>query len=137
MSQRAGREASDCVQMLECRQLDLRHGQPPGACRTVIRAGHLDAMERLGDLSYWLCTHWPSFRRMAGVMTPEERFASNLRRYRKAAKLTQEQLAAKTELHPTEISRLERGVRNPRLATIVRLARGLGVGAEQLVAGIR
>jgi len=29
---------------------------------------------------------------MAGVMTPEERFASNLRRYRKAAKLTQEQL---------------------------------------------
>jgi transcriptional regulator with XRE-family HTH domain len=74
---------------------------------------------------------------MAGVMTPEERFASNLRRYRKAAKLTQEQLAAKSELHPTEISRLERGVRNPRLATIVRLARGLGVGAEQLVAGIR
>jgi len=74
---------------------------------------------------------------MAGVTTPEERFASNLRRYRKAAKLTQEQLAAKTELHPTEISRLERGVRNPRLATIVRLARGLGVGAEQLVAGIR
>ena len=70
-------------------------------------------------------------------MTPEERFASNLRRYRKAAKLTQEQMAAKTELHPTEISRLERGVRNPRLATIVRLARGLGVGAEQLVAGIR
>jgi len=70
-------------------------------------------------------------------MTPEERFASNLRRYRKAAKLTQEQLAAKAELHPTEISRLERGVRNPRLATIARLARGLGVGAEQLVAGIR
>jgi DNA-binding XRE family transcriptional regulator len=96
-----------------------------------------DPMERPGHLSYWLCTHWPSFRRMAGVMTPEERFASNLRRYRKAAKLTQEQLAAKTELHPTEISRLERGVRNPRLATIVRLARGLGVGAEQLVAGIR
>ena len=31
-------------------------------------------------------------------MTPEERFASNLRRYRKAAKLTQEQLAAKTDV---------------------------------------
>ena len=28
-------------------------------------------------------------------MTPEERFAANLRRYRKAARLTQEQLAAK------------------------------------------
>jgi transcriptional regulator with XRE-family HTH domain len=70
-------------------------------------------------------------------VTPEERFASNLRRYRKAAKLTQEQLAAKTSLHPTEISRLERGVREPRLGTIVRLARGLGIGAEQLLAGIR
>jgi transcriptional regulator with XRE-family HTH domain len=73
---------------------------------------------------------------MPGV-TPEERFAANLRRLRKAAKLTQEQLAAKTELHPTEISRLERAVREPRLSTIVRLAKGLGVGAEQLVAGIR
>jgi transcriptional regulator with XRE-family HTH domain len=73
---------------------------------------------------------------MPGV-TPEERFAANLRRYREAANLTQEQLAAKTGLHPTEISRLERGVREPRLSTIVRLAKGLGVAAEQLVAGIR
>jgi transcriptional regulator with XRE-family HTH domain len=70
-------------------------------------------------------------------VTPEERFAANLRRYREAAKLTQEQLSAKAGLHPTEISRLERGVREPRLGTIVRLAKGLGVAAEQLVAGIR
>ena len=70
-------------------------------------------------------------------MTPEERFASNLRRHRKAAKLTQEQLSARAGLHPTEVSRLERAVRDPRLGTIVRLAKGLGVSAEQLVAGIR
>lgn len=70
-------------------------------------------------------------------MTPEERFAANLRRCRKAAKLTQEQLSAKAGLHPTEISRLERAVRDPRLSTIARLANGLGVGADQLVAGIR
>ena len=70
-------------------------------------------------------------------MTPEEQFAVNLRRYREAARLSQEQLADKTGLHPTEISRLERAVREPRLGTIARLARGLGVGAEQLVAGIR
>jgi transcriptional regulator with XRE-family HTH domain len=73
---------------------------------------------------------------MPGV-TPEERFAANLRRYRKAAHLSQEQLADKAGIHPTEISRLERAVREPRLGTIARLARGLGVGAEQLVAGIR
>jgi hypothetical protein len=44
---------------------------------------------------------------------------------------------ARTGLHPTEVSRLERAVRDPRLGTIVRLAKGLGVTAEQLVAGIR
>jgi transcriptional regulator with XRE-family HTH domain len=70
-------------------------------------------------------------------VTPEERFAANLRKCRAGAKLTQEQLSAKTGLHPTEISRLERAVREPRLGTIVRLARGLGVSADRLVAGIR
>jgi transcriptional regulator with XRE-family HTH domain len=56
---------------------------------------------------------------------PEERFAANLRRHRKAG------------IHPTEVSRLERAVRDPRLSTIVRQAKGLGVDAEKLVAGIR
>jgi transcriptional regulator with XRE-family HTH domain len=70
-------------------------------------------------------------------VSPEERFAANLRRLRLAAGLSQEQLAGRTGLHPTEISRLERAVREPRLGTIVRLARGLGVGIDGLVAGIR
>jgi transcriptional regulator with XRE-family HTH domain len=73
---------------------------------------------------------------MPGV-TPEEQFAANLRRHRAEAMLSQEQLAEKTGLHPTEISRLERAIREPRLGTIARLAHGLGIGAEQLVAGIR
>jgi transcriptional regulator with XRE-family HTH domain len=73
---------------------------------------------------------------MAAV-TPEERFAANLRRHRAAAKLTQEQLSARAGIHPTEVSRLERAVRDPRLSTIARLAKGLGVSAEKLVAGIR
>jgi transcriptional regulator with XRE-family HTH domain len=70
-------------------------------------------------------------------VTPEERFAANLRRLRKAAGLSQEQLSGRTGLHPTEISRLERAAREPRLGTIVRLARGLEVGVESLVSGIR
>jgi transcriptional regulator with XRE-family HTH domain len=70
-------------------------------------------------------------------VTPEERFAANVRQLRKAAGLSQEDLAGRTGLHPTEISRLERAAREPRLGTIVRLARGLGVGIERLVAGIR
>ena len=70
-------------------------------------------------------------------MRPEERFAANLRRLRHEAGLSQEGLAERTGLHPTEISRLERAVREPRLGTMVRLARGLGVKVERLVSGIR
>jgi len=70
-------------------------------------------------------------------MEAEERFAANLRHLRKEAGLSQEKLAHRTGLHPTEISRLERAVREPRLGTIVRLARGLKVGVDDLVSGIR
>lgn len=70
-------------------------------------------------------------------MTAEEQFAKNLRAARTAAGLSQDQLADRTGLHPTEISRLERAVREPRLGTILRLARGLGLPAEQLMRGIR
>ena len=70
-------------------------------------------------------------------VTPEERFAANLRRQRLANGLSQEQLAAKTGLHPSEVSRLERAAREPRLGTIARLARALGVSAAKLVAGIK
>jgi transcriptional regulator with XRE-family HTH domain len=69
-------------------------------------------------------------------VTSEEKFAANLRRERNAAGLSQEQLANRSGLHPTEISRLERATREPRLGTIARVARGLGVGAENLVKGI-
>ena len=70
-------------------------------------------------------------------MQPEEQFAANLRRARNEAGLSQEQLSDLCGLHATEISRLERGVREPRLGTIVRLARGLGLRPADLLAGIR
>jgi transcriptional regulator with XRE-family HTH domain len=70
-------------------------------------------------------------------VSPEEQFARNLRRRREAAGLSQQQLANRTGLHPTEISRLERAVREPRLGTMLRLAQGLGIGIETLVADIR
>lgn len=70
-------------------------------------------------------------------MSPQERFARNLRRARKDAGISQEGLAKKTGLHSTEISRLERGLREPRLGTIAKLARGLRIGVDDLVRGIR
>lgn len=62
-----------------------------------------------------------------------EQFAANLRAQRKAANLTQQELANRAEVHPTEISRLECRRRNPRLDMIVRLARALGIPPAQLL----
>ncbi|MBD0330402.1 MAG: helix-turn-helix transcriptional regulator [Thermoleophilia bacterium] len=67
---------------------------------------------------------------------PGHRFAANLRRYRERAGLSQEGLAAACGLHRTEISLLERGGREPRLSTIVRLARALAVAPGALVEGV-
>jgi transcriptional regulator with XRE-family HTH domain len=66
-----------------------------------------------------------------------ERFASNLRDRRLAAKLSQEALGHLAGLHPTEISRLERGTRDPRLSTIVRIARALDASAAELLRDVR
>ena len=60
-------------------------------------------------------------------------FAANLRRLRRERGLSQDALAYAAELHRTEVSLLERGDRDPRLTTIVRLARGLGVPPSQLL----
>jgi DNA-binding XRE family transcriptional regulator len=125
--------------VLESRQLDLVNAGLTGPCGALVLAGELDSVEQLAKplgMRNWLCTHWLTWARMARVI-PEERFAANLRRLRTDAGMSQEQLAGRTGLHPTEISRLERAVREPRLGTIVRLARGLEVGVERLVAGIR
>jgi transcriptional regulator with XRE-family HTH domain len=68
---------------------------------------------------------------------PHEVFGRNVRRERKRASLSQEALGHACDLHPTEISRLERAVREPRLGTIVKLARALGITPAQLMDGIR
>lgn len=64
-------------------------------------------------------------------------FAENLRAARKQAGLSQEALGDATELHRTEISLLERSERDPRLATIVKLARGLSVSAADLLRDVK
>lgn len=69
-------------------------------------------------------------------MDPTAQFAENLRRLRLVAGLTQEGLSRATGIHSAEISRLERGARDPQLRTIVRLARGLGVPVGDLLSGV-
>jgi transcriptional regulator with XRE-family HTH domain len=58
---------------------------------------------------------------------PVQQFAANLRALRERAGISQEELGHQAGLHRTEISLLERAGREPRLTTIVRLARTLGV----------
>jgi transcriptional regulator with XRE-family HTH domain len=70
-------------------------------------------------------------------MEPHEQFAANLRATRDELGLSQEELGFRCGLHSTEISRLERAVREPRLSTMVRIARALDVKLADLVRNIR
>jgi transcriptional regulator with XRE-family HTH domain len=67
---------------------------------------------------------------------PQEQLGANLRRIRRAAGLSQVALSDRCGLHFTEISRLERGVRDPQLTTIVKLARGLEIAPAELLDGV-
>jgi transcriptional regulator with XRE-family HTH domain len=58
---------------------------------------------------------------------------NRLRALRHAAGLTQEELAARSELHWTYVGQVERGERNLTYKILLRLARGLGVSPAQLV----
>jgi len=69
-------------------------------------------------------------------MTPQERFSVNLRQARIKAGISQEALGEACELHRTEISLLERAGREPRLATLVKLAGALETTPAALCEGI-
>jgi transcriptional regulator with XRE-family HTH domain len=66
-------------------------------------------------------------------MDPQMQLAANLRRLRKERCWSQELLGHFAGLHPTEVSRLERGLREPRLRTVVQVAEALKVPLQELV----
>lgn len=76
------------------------------------------------------------FERKTQTLTPQERFAFNLRRARIAAGISQEELGERCDLHRTEISLLERAGREPRLGTILKLSGALRVDLTVLGDGI-
>jgi transcriptional regulator with XRE-family HTH domain len=69
-------------------------------------------------------------------VTISERFADNLARYRQERGLSQEELAARADIHRTQISLIEGGKRMPRLDTLVKLAGALGIEPGDLLDGI-
>ena len=60
----------------------------------------------------------------------------NVRRRRETRDLTQEKLAEKAGLDPTYISGIERGLRNPGIKNIARLAKALGFSTADLCKGV-
>jgi transcriptional regulator with XRE-family HTH domain len=71
-----------------------------------------------------------------GSVEVAHRFGQNLRRARRQADLSQEQLGVAAGLHRTEIGLLERGARVPRIDTLVKVASALGIAPGKLMAGI-
>ena len=66
-------------------------------------------------------------------MDVRQRLASNLRRFRKAAGLSQEDFANAHGFDRTYVSGIERGIRNPTISILERLATALGVDVVELV----
>lgn len=69
-------------------------------------------------------------------MEPKLKVGQNIRAERRRIGITQEALAERCEMHPVEVGRAERGVRDLRISTVAKLARGLQIPAGQLLDGV-
>jgi transcriptional regulator with XRE-family HTH domain len=63
-------------------------------------------------------------------------FGRNVARIRGERGFSQDTLAEKADLDRTYLSGIERGVRNPGIKSVIRIARALGVGVDQLCKGV-
>lgn len=59
-----------------------------------------------------------------------------LRRAREKAGFSQETLAERAGMHRNAVALLETGKRDPRVSTVAKLAKALGVTASELLKGI-
>jgi transcriptional regulator with XRE-family HTH domain len=60
----------------------------------------------------------------------------NVRRARENKLLTQEKLAEIASLDPTYISGIERGLRNPGIKNVAKIAKALGITTSDLCKGV-
>jgi transcriptional regulator with XRE-family HTH domain len=66
-------------------------------------------------------------------MDLRERVGLNVQRLRHSAGLSQEECAHRAKVHQTYLSGVERGIRNPTVLVLGKLAKALGVEVEDLV----
>ena len=67
------------------------------------------------------------------MVTIYKKLGQKIRDLRKQAKLSQEELAAKSKLDLTSISEIESGLRNPSLKTLNKIASALKVKIDELL----
>lgn len=85
-------------------------------------AGALDI--RVSALVVQAEQHWPDTNLL---------FGRRLRELRTKRRVSQERLALAAGVHRTAVSKLEQGTTDPRLSTILRLARGLNLPPEAFI----
>lgn len=68
-----------------------------------------------------------------GITDIGQIFGEVLRRYRSDRNISQEELAHRADVDRTFVSRLERGIRQPTITTLIGLGQALGVSAAELV----
>lgn len=64
---------------------------------------------------------------------PKVAVGRNIKAQRERLGLTQEEVAHRAGMHPVEVGRAERGVRDLRVSSVVKLARGLDVPPMELL----
>ena len=60
-------------------------------------------------------------------------FGGVIKKHRQRLGISQEELAHRADVDRTFVSRMERGVRQPTITTLIGLGQGLGVSAAELV----
>ena len=73
---------------------------------------------------------------MVALLGAEMGFAENLKRLRKAREWSQDQMAKRADIPLRTYQNWEMGHREPRLGALVRLAKTLGVSADELLKGV-
>jgi transcriptional regulator with XRE-family HTH domain len=70
-------------------------------------------------------------------MNLRQQVGSNVRRIRRELGISQEELAFRSELHRTYISGVERGIRNPTIIVLGRIADALDVAPGDLLSATK
>jgi DNA-binding Xre family transcriptional regulator len=88
------------------------------------------------NLPLWFWTAKASPSRIEGA-DAVDRFGENVRAARHARGWTQEELAHRTGLTSVQVSRIERGAREIRLTTLLRLLSALEASPDELLDGVQ